>query len=422
MITQLRIRNYKSILDTTMELSNVNVFIGENGCGKTNILEALGMLSAIAQSNTSITMLTSKGIRVRRPSLTLSSFLGNKQTSNFKIDWISDEIPIIKISDILTNLSNSINSINSITVQPTNFTDIYSDWHSVNEIGFGYNSSAPSEMRDKHSISVNTNGLYNDTIETIKKDIPSFEINPEFENILKNLIFEKVFPSVSLLKPYLIFNLSTQSLRGISTESKEVPLGIHGEGLDVLLNDFSTEEWEILKRYTYLIDWLDDIVIDKTDKLKFEGHKLGRSNSVLYFRDKFMSKKNNVFAAENSNEGILHILFFLALVISKKTPRFFAIDNIESSLNPKLCRILMKILAELAIERDKQILITTHNPAILDGLNLHEDRQRLFVVKRTDEGYTQAERIKMKPDTNGQQLKLSELWMRGYIGGLPNNF
>ena len=59
MITQLRIRNYKSILDTTMELSNVNIFIGENGCGKTNILEAVGMLSAATQSNTSITILTS---------------------------------------------------------------------------------------------------------------------------------------------------------------------------------------------------------------------------------------------------------------------------------------------------------------------------------------------------------------------------
>jgi predicted ATPase len=110
------------------------------------------------------------------------------------------------------------------------------------------------------------------------------------------------------------------------------------------------------------------------------------------------------------------------LVISKKTPRFLAIDNIESALNPKLCRVLMKILAELAIENGKQILITTHNPAILDGLNLHEDKQRLFIVKRSDEGYTQTERIKMKPDTNGQQLKLSELWMRGYLGGLPTNF
>src|SRR5690606_34950153 len=133
---------------------------------------------------------------------------------------------------------------------------------------------------------------------------------------------------------YSIYNLETQSLRGINAHSRIMPLGIYGEGLDVLLGDFSKEEWEELMQYSHLISWLDDIVIDASDKLKFDGHKLGRSSSILYFRDKYMSKRNNIFAAENSNEGVLHILFYLALFISKKTPTFFAIDNIETALNP----------------------------------------------------------------------------------------
>jgi AAA15 family ATPase/GTPase len=399
MITQLRIRNYKSILDTTIELSNLNVFIGENGCGKTNILEAVGMLSADANHNTSITTLTSKGIRVTRPTLTLSSFIDQKSLSNFYIDFSYNPLWALEKSDF------------TLKLKPVDKSNIFSDWVEVLEDGV---SKIPfTDDQYRFLMDILEKEKNKGSLDDIDKKVDILELE---RKIKSNASVQ------SYLKGYLIFNLNTQALRGISIESREVPLGIYGEGLDVLLNDFSTEEWEILKRYTYLIDWLDDIVIDKSDKLKFEGHKLGRSNSVLYFRDKFMSKKNNVFAAENSNEGVLHILFYLALVISKKTPRFFAIDNIESSLNPKLCRVLMKILAELAIEMDKQILITTHNPAILDGLNLHEDKQRLFIVKRSDEGYTQAERIKMKPDTNGQQLKLSELWMRGYIGGLPNNF
>lgn len=402
MITQLRIRNYKSILDTTMELSNVNVFIGENGCGKTNILEAIGMLSAAAQFNTSITILTSKGIRVTRPSLTLSSFSGIKQAASFKIDFTYKSL-----ENEAAPYINAPNGKGAVTLKPTNINDIYSDWQEVDD---------KKDLKDSEL-------SYPDYINKVFDNISTVEFQDKKTiNLLKRQILEKFVPPYNYLKPYLIYNLNIQALRSISTESKEVPLGIYGEGLDVLLNDFSEEEWQILKKYNYLIDWLDEIVIDKGDKLKHEGHKLGRSNSVMYFRDKFMRKNNNVFAAENSNEGILHILFYLALVISKKTPRFFAIDNIESALNPKLCRVLMKILAELAIERGKQMLITTHNPAILDGLNLHEDKQRLFIVKRSDEGYTQTERIKMKPNTNGQQLKLSELWMRGYLGGLPTNF
>jgi predicted ATPase len=134
-----------------------------------------------------------------------------------------------------------------------------------------------------------------------------------------------------------------------------------------------------------------------------------------------MQKKNNLFSAENANEGALHVLFYLALFISEKTPSFFAIDNIETALNPMLCRHLMTRITELAKKHQKQVLITTHNPAILDGLNLHDPEQHLFVVKRTDEGHTKVERIKLKPDVENESLKLSELWMRGYLGALPSN-
>jgi len=66
-------------------------------------------------------------------------------------------------------------------------------------------------------------------------------------------------------------------------------------------------------------------------------------------------------------------------------------------------------------------LITTHNPAILDGLNLNDDEQRLFVVSRNEEGKTKIKRIKLKPKSE-ESLKLSEMWMRGYLGALPKNF
>lgn len=99
-------------------------------------------------------------------------------------------------------------------------------------------------------------------------------------------------------------------------------------------------------------------------------------------------------------------------------------DNIESSLNPRLCRCLMKELVTIAKESGKQALITTHNPAILDGLNLHDPEQRLFVLSRTDEGDTTVRRIQVKEqvEVDGEKLMLSELWMRGYLGGIPQRF
>jgi chromosome segregation ATPase len=80
-------------------------------------------------------------------------------------------------------------------------------------------------------------------------------------------------------------------------------------------------------------------------------------------------------------------------------------------------------MCELAKKHDKQFIATTHNPAILDGLNLYDDEVRLFRVYRDNKGATRTERIKLKPPTpDGQQLKLSELWTRGYLGAISQNF
>ena len=45
MIENLRIQNFKSIRNLSLKCSRINVFIGEPNTGKSNILEALGMLS-----------------------------------------------------------------------------------------------------------------------------------------------------------------------------------------------------------------------------------------------------------------------------------------------------------------------------------------------------------------------------------------
>ena len=102
---------------------------------------------------------------------------------------------------------------------------------------------------------------------------------------------------------------------------------------------------------------------------------------------------------------------------------FFAIDNIDVSLNPKLCSQLMIELTELAKRYKKQVIFTTHNPAILDGLNLNDKTQKLYVVYRNKLGQTKVNNIKKPAPINGSEpIKLSESFLRGYLGGLPKNF
>ena len=354
MINRVLIRNFKSITRLEMDLGRVNVLIGANGSGKSNILEAIGMLASKNDDKIELDSMAQRGIRIARPELMTNSFLGKNASK------------IITIA-IGNNICSETYRLSQLYED-----DIYSPWTVV--------SPRPSQGNDR-------------------KD-----------------------EMMAYISRYAIYSPNIDVLRGLTSASTLYPLGIHGEGLDVLLSQLPKKDIaEIEDIAQHYISWIEDLVYDSHDLLKYRGYKLGRSNSNLYFTDKFMRRRNNFFSAENANEGALVLLFYLALIVSKSTPRFFAIDNIDSGLNPRLCRYLMKEIGQLAREYGKQLIVTTHNPAILDGLNLNGGSEKLFSVERSDEGNTVIAEVKTKP-TVGRRVKLSELWMNGLIGGMPEDF
>ncbi len=266
----------------------------------------------------------------------------------------------------------------------------------------------------------NFKSIYKETIELGRVNVFIGENGCGKTNILEAVKHE-IETKSDIPKSFKIFDLNSDILRGIGETSPEIP-GTRGENLDLLIASLTKSELENLRNYSPFIDWLDTIILDKKGKLKQYKSEFCISN--LYFRDKYMAKRNNIVSAENAGEGALRILFYLALFIGKKTPEFFAIENIQAALNPYLCRILIESLTNLAKKNDKQVLITTHQPAALDGLNLHDNDVRLFIVCRDFKGRTRVERKRLKPnvEVEGHRLKLSELWMRGHLGAIPQHF
>jgi predicted ATPase len=381
MIRELTIKNYKSILDHTIELGRINVFIGENGCGKTNILESVAMAAAAVTDKLTVEELFNRGMRVAKPSIMRSSFpVASSEEIVLRCGYVLEAPNTVELRVRAEETSTA--NIGWIEQWHKTSTQAFSDLFGRGETHFDSKHWAyVAEEQNRRSLT-------------------------------------------SILADFALYNPNILALRGLETPSRRTPLGIHGENLDYAIAKLKPATWADVLERARCISWLDNIVVDVADQLKFEGHKLGQSQSTLYFYDKFMAEKNNVFSAENVNEGILHILFYLTLFASEATPRIFGIDNIDTALNPQLCRELIEQLADLAAKHDKQARITTHNPAILDGLNLHDDEQRLFVVARNDEGHTVTNRIKLKPAIPDApfKYKLSEMWMRGLIGGLPENF
>ena len=407
MFTEVQIENYKSIQSLKIGLGRVNVFIGENGCGKSNILEAIALAGAAAGNKLDNEFLAPRGIRVTEPEFMRSAF---------------DKENITKAIKVNLNISNDI----PLNVEIQNDNQTYSSWRVVNQKSVNLFLQSPNSESFLIDISPefenNIKQIAEDTIKAQLKEMNidisnSQEIIDSFKNSFKNvtLNFLNIVSQENLkLRDFLIFTPEYSSLRTFEQEGQIQPLGNSGEGLLKLLQVLNDNPDKIneIKQRLELIDWFDDFKIPNSDLER-----------IIQVKDRYVDKELPYFNQRSSNEGFLFLMFYFALFVSDDTPKFFAVDNIENALNPKLCTRLIQELVELAKKYDKQVIFTTHNPAVLDGLDLHDDEQRLFTIYRNIDGHTKAKRVYApEPLDDDDPVPLSEAFMNGYIGGLPNNF
>jgi predicted ATPase len=381
MFTEVQIENYKSIQSLKIGLGRVNVFIGENGCGKSNILEAITLAGAAAGNKLDNEFLAPRGIRVTEPEFMRSAFDKESITKEIKID-----------------LKKNNEFVLSFLIQNENKD--YSSWE--------YNLREMPEQ-------INENWEDVEVVNLLKND----ELSPnEIVFRLNQLSARSSARSTERLRPlkgFVVYSPENSTLRTFAEEGQVQPLGTKGEGLLKLLRVLSNtpEKIDEIKKRLELIDWFDD----------FKIHQDSDIERTIQVKDRYLDKELPYFNQRSSNEGFLFLMFYFALFVSDDTPKFFAIDNIENALNPKLCTRLIQELVELAKDNNKQVILTTHNPAVLDGLDLNDDEQRLFVIYRNVDGHTKARRIyPPEPLEDDDPVQLSEAFINGYLGGLPKNF
>lgn len=345
MLRSIEIENFKSIQKMRLPLGRVTVLIGENGCGKSNILEGVALAAAAARGLVEPEFLASRGVRVTEPEFMLSALAEGTAESVIKVS----------VHDM----------VESIRCWQWSFLE----------------------------------GMTH--VQLVEQAAPD------------RATFNLRFPD---LLSFLSFAPENTALRTFQSEVQIRPIGVHGEGLFHHLKELSAKHPQVLAQiseHLALLDWFSGFEIP-TDLAPYER--------TLRIRDRYLVD-GTLFDQRSANEGFLFLLLFFTLLLSPATPRFFAIDNVEASLNPKLATELIRQMVKLAREQDRQIILTTHNPAVLDGLDLSDDEQILYAVERRSSGGTRVRRIEApKPLAGDTPVKLSEAFMRGYIGGLPRNF
>ena len=395
MLDKLSVRTFKSLDDVTVGLGLVNVFIGANGSGKSNLLEALGVLSAAADGKVDDQALLARGVRPGLPALYKSAF---------------PAMPGRRIPPHLHFGARSVQARYEVSLHNP-LEDPAPAWKFKTELWKGDDKTLVGRLSTQAKKTNPERGL---------AALKAVEVS---EGSALDLL--------RLLQGYVIFSPTTAVLRGVAPETQpRRPVGLSGGNLPQAIRDLLRQRKlddrsrRICREVRGLLDWAESFGWTSSGRLPLSP-TAAASKDVIRFRDRFMRKDRNILSGYDASDGALYALFLAVISGHEASPALCAVDNADHGLNPRLARSLMGYLCQWYLEssQPRQILLTTHNPLVLDGLPLQDNRVRLFTVSRTGSGRTSVRRVVVDDsllERAEQGWSLSRLWVMGHLGGVPD--
>lgn len=420
MLRTLKIERFKTVREQTLQLGRVNLFIGGNGTGKSNLLEAIGLASACLGRGLGDSDIGRKGLRITPPELMKSSFKNEDLPKTLSLDAIFD------------------NDVEYKAVLQSREGDPLLRFFSESALLqkakiFGRSNRGASATGVSHAHRLEQNrGIWDQIKATYEIDQ---KVDEEFQQFSR----------------YVIYTPQTDFLRGRQSGRVDTPpIGLHGEGLpeavagfvEILTSarksesqNYSSSAKEILESCAKLIwlpGWASTVGTHLAKSSLTSRDIADRSSKIVFFLDRYMHATRNRLSVYDSSEGTLFLLFAAIILSHPDAPKVFALDNVDNSLNPRLTRKLVEQIIHVCGRSDsesglvgaRQVFLTSHNPTALDAFDLFDNENRVFVVKRNDKGHTTAERL-VPPDGFTKEKweivkggrNLSQLWLDGDIPG-----
>lgn len=337
MITDFAISNFKSLADFEIALPKFSVLIGLNGAGKTTLLQALDFLSQTMHGSID-TWLASRGWDTTDIACKLlpasnielhATTLANSHTTSWHGSFNRKELACMR-EFAMTGEPHQLEMIFQLNKRHYRMLG-----NGSIPVTFSYQGSILSQLRDTE-LSADLKGM-RDTLRGIR--------------------------SLELLSPHLMRQ---------RTRDNADSIGIGGEKLSAYLHavrgDDKLQLLEMLRRfYPRVVDF-------KSAPTK-GGWK--RLSIVEDFDGKLVESE-----VRHINDGLLRVLAMLAQTLDGDAMLLF--DEVENGINPEIVEKLVNLL----VYAKQQILVTTHNPMILNYLEDDVARKSVLFVYKTPEGFT----------------------------------
>ncbi len=387
-IREISIQNFKSLYNVSFEPGKLNVFIGANGSGKSSVLEAMGILSAAMTDRVNTNSLQRKGVRLSTSALYKSKFSSvpkESKTIDLAIKWSKEE----NIYEYATHLT--------VPTDDDSWKYFAESVTCNGEKIYGRSNASSAQMNNKV-------GYY---------------------TISEALSGKDYVEAGKYVADYGIYQPDTLTLRGTVPDPIQVnPIGLNGGRLAEAMSDlFYEDDGDLMFGSMFmedvleLIDWAAEFKVSKPKK-SILNPGVPSTQQIIEFRDKYL-KDTAAFTGYDASEGALYVLFMLSLAMHKKAPKMFAIDSFDHALNPRLAKKVTELFSNIVIRQNKTVFMTTHNPLVLDGLDLTNDDIRLFTTDRNKDGYVEIRRVQISEELLALNQPLSRLWINGLLGGVP---
>lgn len=358
MIVSLSIENFKSYEHADLHVSPLTILIGANASGKTNAIEAIRILSWL-----------SKGSRLEDMAQTISGgdglvrgqaqdlFRHNSESFTLacRFDGVPDgwncfDLTISLLSDSLIIAGECVSNCNADDI-PLYKIDSDANPH-TDEVSVMYNNfkrgrnkpHVPCSNRQAIFYQLETPGRFDKIHKKSQQTIPA--VTKFIRETLRHIVF--LDPRPVKMRDYSFVK---------NSEMEE-----DGKNLSSVLFHICKEE---NGRKQKLLDFIRSLPEQDIKDVRFI--KTERNDVMLKLVESFGGQDNEI-PAPLLSDGTLRVLAVAATLLSAPDGSLVVIEEIDNGVHPSRAKTLVDQIKSVSQERNLRVLVTTHNPALLDAL------------------------------------------------------
>lgn len=406
MITSITLKNFKSYESAEFRLEPLTFLIGANASGKSNAIEAIRLLVELA-----------KGKRlddIEREIQGDDAFIRGKELdlfldckNPFKIecefhpmndDWNCLTIGIGMTKDRLVIQEECVCKP-PIMDEPVPLYEIASEPPELtDEVSVAYNNfqkgpnkpRIPCSNRQAIFYQLGSPSQFGEKYEKAQEIIP--KVTNRIREELRNIVF--LDPKPSAMRAY--------------SSSKDNKMKQDGSNLSSVLRKV-IESGETTK--ARLLDFVRSLPEQDITNVRFITTEI---NDVMVKLVESFGNAEKEVPAPLLSDGTLRVLAIAATLLSAREGSLVIIEEIDNGVHPSRARMLVEQIQQVSEERKLRVLVTTHNPALLDALPDNALADVLCCYRDSDDGHSKIARLH-------DLERYPELMARGSLGELVTN-